>query len=103
MSALLHADWPAPPSVQAFTTLRHGAGISRAPFDTFNLGNRYSADGDDPGVVEANRAQLVALAGLPSTPHWLRQVHGTEVLRFSAPAPPVGAAHGRDAFAPAPG
>lgn len=87
---LLPADWPAPPGVHAFTTLRHGAGVSRAPFDTFNLGNRYAADGDDPATVEANRAALVALAGLPATPHWLRQVHGTDVVRVEAPGPGPG-------------
>jgi len=82
MSALLPADWPAPPGVQAFSTLRHGAGGSPAPFDTFNLGNRTAADGDAPARVEANRAALVALAGLPSWPHWLRQVHDTGVARL---------------------
>lgn len=87
---LLPADWPAPPGVHAFATLRHGAGVSRAPFDTFNLGNRYAADGDDPATVEANRAALVALAGLPATPHWLRQVHGTDVVRVDGPGPGPG-------------
>lgn len=81
--AFLHADWPAPPGVVAFTTLRHGAGASPAPFDTFNLGAR---SGDAPAVVAANREELVRGAGLPSRPHWLRQVHGTAVLRFDAPA-----------------
>ena len=79
------ADWPAPPGVRAFTTMRHGAGGSQPPFDSFNLGNRTAADGDDPAQVQRNRDQLQALAGLPSAPHWLRQVHGTEVLRFDAP------------------
>jgi len=82
------ADWPAPAGVHAFTTLRHGAGYSAAPFDTFNLGNRYAADGDDPAMVARNRALLVDLAGLPSTPHWLKQVHGIDVLRVDAPADP---------------
>jgi len=82
------ADWPAPAGVHAFTTLRHGAGVSQAPFDTFNLGNKYAADGDDPSVVARNRANLAALAGLPSAPHWLKQVHGIEVLRVDAPAVP---------------
>ncbi len=77
----LHADWPAPAGVQAFTTLRHGAGVSQAPFDTFNLGNRYASDGDDPVTVERNREALIALAGLPSVPHWLKQVHGVDVVR----------------------
>ena len=82
---MLHADWPAPPGVQAFTTLRHGAGGSLAPFDHFNLGNRVAADGDDAAAVERNRAELVQRLVLPSTPHWLRQVHGTDVLRFDGP------------------
>lgn len=79
------ADWPAPPGVRAFTTVRHGAGRSQAPFDAFNLGNRYAVDGDDPRVVQANRDELVERFGLPSRPHWLRQVHGTGVERFDAP------------------
>ena len=83
---LLFADWPAPPGVRAFTTLRHGAGGSAPPFDHFNQGNRAAADGDDPVQVQHNRGVLAALAGLPSRPHWLRQVHGTGVLRFDAPA-----------------
>ncbi|MCD9086170.1 peptidoglycan editing factor PgeF [Stenotrophomonas sp. SY1] len=82
---LLMADWPAPPGVHAFTTQRHGAGGSLPPFDTFNLGNRTAADGDDPAQVQRNRDELIRLAGLPSAPHWLRQVHGTGVLRFEAP------------------
>ncbi len=90
MSALLHADWPAPRGVQALTTLRRGAGVSQAPFDSFNLGNHRSAAGDAPEAVARNRDALVAVAGLPSPPHWLQQVHGVEVARFVAPA---GAAH----------
>ncbi|MEO6169987.1 MAG: peptidoglycan editing factor PgeF [Lysobacter sp.] len=80
-AAVLSANWPAPPSVIAFTTLRYGAGSSRAPFDTFNLGNRSAVDGDDPSKVARNRAELRIHAGLPSPPRWLRQVHGTGVLR----------------------
>ena len=82
------ADWPAPAGVHAFTTLRHGAGFSTVPFDSFNLGNKYAADGDDPATVARNRAQLAELAGLASAPHWLKQVHGTDVLRVEAPADP---------------
>lgn len=80
---VLHADWPAPPGVFAFTTLRHGAGISQAPFNAFNLGLR---SGDEPRAVESNRSELQQRF-LPSPPHWLRQVHGTRVVRFDAPAP----------------
>ena len=79
--AWLEADWPAPPGVCALTTLRHGAGASMLPFDRFNLGNARGDAGDDPIVVAANRAEFTLRAGLPSAPHWLRQVHGTRVLR----------------------
>jgi len=81
-TAWLDADWPAPPSVRALTTLRHGLGGSVAPFDSFNLGNRNAAQGDDPATVERNRALLVEHARLPSAPRWLRQVHGVAVCRF---------------------
>ena len=83
-TAWLDADWPAPARVRAFTTLRHGLGVSVAPFDHFNLGNCYAAEGDEPTTVERNRALLVEHARLPSAPHWLRQVHGVEVCRFDA-------------------
>ena len=76
-SAILRADWPAPPGVQAFTTLRHGAGVSRAPFDSFNLGTRA---GDDADAAARNRAELIERFALPSAPRWLRQVHGTTVV-----------------------
>jgi hypothetical protein len=92
------ASWPAPAGVHAFTTLRHGAGVSQAPFDAFNLGNKYAADGDDPAVVARNRAQLAELAGLPSAPHWLKQVHGTEVVRVDRPADPAAAEPVADAL-----
>ncbi|HCV96996.1 Laccase domain protein YfiH [compost metagenome] len=82
---LLAADWPAPPGVHAGTTLRYGAGGSVPPFDQFNMGNRYAADGDDPAQVQRNRDLLQAGLALPSAPHWLRQVHGTSVLRVDAP------------------
>lgn len=79
--ACVEADWPAPPGVHAFTTVRYGAGVSRPPFDTFNLGNRHAADGDAPANVEANRIELVERFGLPARPHFFRQVHGTAVAR----------------------
>ena len=84
MTAWLDADWPAPPGVRALTTTRHGLGMSQAPFDSFNLGIRC---GDDAGAVLENRRQLEVALGLPSTPHWLKQVHGVEVVRFLTPPP----------------
>ena len=97
MNAALRAQWPVPAHVHAFTTLRHGAGVSVAPFDEFNLGNRHAVDGDDPAVVDRNRIELVERFELPSPPHWLRQVHGTQVLRFD----PDGVAQGAEPIADA--
>ena len=84
MSAVLRAQWPVAANVRAFTTLRHGAGVSLAPFDKFNLGARC---GDGAQAVTANRAALVEVFALPLPPRWLQQVHGTQVVRFSAPPP----------------
>ncbi|MGH8062022.1 MAG: peptidoglycan editing factor PgeF [Pseudoxanthomonas sp.] len=83
MSAVLRAQWPVTANVHAFTTLRHGAGVSVAPFDEFNLGARC---GDDAQAVVANRAALIEDFALPSPPRWLQQVHGVEVARFTDPA-----------------
>ena len=73
----LLVEWPAPPRVQAFTTLRGPAGESKAPYENFNLGSRC---GDDAAAVVRNRDALVEYLGLPSSPRWLRQVHGTAVV-----------------------
>ncbi|GAB3378674.1 peptidoglycan editing factor PgeF [Lysobacter fragariae] len=78
-AALLPADWPAPKNIRAFTTLRQGLGVSKAPFDAFNLGLRA---GDDLDAVRRNRELLVEHAALPASPEWLRQVHGSAVWRF---------------------
>jgi YfiH family protein len=80
-ASLLHAEWPAPPNVHAFTTMRGPAGDSAAPFDRFNLGLR---SGDDAGVVADNRVLLERALELPSAPRWLRQVHGAGVVRVDA-------------------
>ena len=85
-ASVLRADWPAPPGVHALTTQRGPAGDSAPPFDRFNFGNRSAADGDDPAVVDGNRVLLERGLDLPSAPRWLRQVHGTGVVRFGADA-----------------
>lgn len=90
-SAFLPARWPAPEPVHACTTLRQGPGCSEPPFDRFNLGLRT---GDDPDAVQRNRAALVEAAALPAAPRWLRQVHGTGVVRFEADAAAGGAEEG---------
>lgn len=79
---LVIPGWDAPDWVGAFSTTRAG-GVSRGPWGMadggsggFNIGD---ACGDDPAAVAANRARLLGL--LPSVPVWLRQVHGSDVLR----------------------
>jgi YfiH family protein len=79
-ASVLRADWPAPPGVHALTTLRGPAGVSRAPFDSFSFGLR---NGDDAEAVAANRELLERGLELPSAPRWLRQVHGTRVVRMA--------------------
>ncbi len=83
MKGWIDADWPAPAGIRALTTLRHGPGVSRPPFDRLNLGIR---NGDDIEAVTRNRAVLVDALALPSAPRWLRQVHGAAVARFDADA-----------------
>ncbi|HET6434771.1 MAG TPA: peptidoglycan editing factor PgeF [Xanthomonadaceae bacterium] len=99
-ASVLRADWPAPPGVHALTTLRGPAGVSRAPFDSFSFGLR---NGDDAEAVAANRELLERGLELPSAPVWLRQVHGTRVVRVThpLPSPPPQAGEGaeRDAAA----
>lgn len=83
MSALIRPQWPQPPSVRSYATTR-GGGISLSPFGSLNLGSHV---GDTPQHVAANRQRLIALGGLPAAPHWLEQVHGTDVARLTSLTP----------------
>src|SRR6185312_10637764 len=68
--------------IRRVTTTRAG-GVSKPPFDTFNLGDHV---GDDPAAVAANRARLAAAIGL--APHrvvWMNQVHGDRVELVDRP------------------
>jgi YfiH family protein len=69
-------DWPAPANVRAVVTSRAG-GVSKKPYDTFNLAAHV---GDDPAAVRANRARLREALKPPAEPAWLRQVHGVNVI-----------------------
>jgi len=69
-------DWPAPKTVAAAITTRHG-GCSRAPFNGNNLALHV---GDNESDVEANRQLLARSLGLAEQPLWLQQVHGTEIV-----------------------
>lgn len=75
-------QWPAPPGVRAVFTTRNG-GVSRAPFDSMNLGR---PSGDDTLAVDANRARLQAALGVP--PIYLSQVHGIASVTLDGVAEP---------------
>lgn len=80
---LIQPDWPAPATIRACSTTRHG-GCSREPYASLNLGNHV---GDDIACVAENRRRLVAGGALPAQPHWLQQVHGTQVVNLDEATP----------------
>lgn len=64
------------PRVHALMSTRQG-GVSQGAFASLNL--RHGL-GDDVGAVVENQARFAAALG--AEPVWLRQVHGTRVLRL---------------------
>jgi YfiH family protein len=78
---LLTPDWPAPPRVRALFSTRIG-GVSRGPYAGLNLGH---SSGDEAADVDENRRRLLAAAGAPAAPHWIRQVHGCDVVQMPDP------------------
>ncbi len=77
MTDWLVPDWPAPANVVALSTTRAG-GVSEGALGSMNLGGHV---GDAPEAVAENRRRLRESLGLTEDPAWLRQVHGTEVVR----------------------
>lgn len=77
---LIFPDWPAPPGVIALVSTRIG-GVSKPPFDSFNLALHVN---DDPSDVLANRALLQEFLEPGLHLQWLQQVHGTQVIRATA-------------------
>ena len=75
-------DWALPAGVHAVCTTRVG-GVSKAPFDHFNLGDHV---GDDSHAVATNRALLQAQLG-GAQPVFMKQVHGVAVAQLTAATP----------------
>lgn len=71
--------WNAPSNVRALMTTRQG-GVSTGPWRGANGGglNLGLGSGDDRDAVEANRRLLER--HVPSSPAWLQQTHGTDVV-----------------------
>jgi polyphenol oxidase len=78
---LLRPNWLAPATVGAAMSTREG-GVSSGAYASGNLG---VAVGDDAQAVAENRRLWAAATG--ARPVWLRQVHGTRVLRLTADSP----------------
>ena len=81
VSDFIIPDWPAPANVHAVFTTRAG-GVSKAPFNSLNLGDHVR---DDPVAVQANRAILQASIG--ARPVFLQQVHGVECVAMGVQTP----------------
>lgn len=80
------ADTSAPdaarPTVRRVITTRSG-GVSKPPYDSFNLGDHV---GDDPKAVAANRSRLAEQLGLPSSSVvWMEQIHSRTVTVVTEP------------------
>jgi len=78
-------QWPAPAHVKAVFTTRVG-GVSRAPFDSLNLGDHV---GDAPDAVAHNRQRLSAV--IQAEPVFLQQVHGAAVAHLDRLVPQLDA------------
>jgi polyphenol oxidase len=70
--------WPAPANVRSVCTTRAG-GVSKAPFDSLNLGDHV---GDVAASVVENRAVLQR--AISAKPVFLKQVHGVQVVSLNA-------------------
>ena len=69
-------SWASACSVRAFTTTRAG-GVSEGPYASLNLSAHLD---DDPIAVDRNRQIVLETNHVPATPHWLRQMHGTQTV-----------------------
>lgn len=78
MKSFIYPNWPVPENVHGLTTTRCG-GVSRPPFDQFNLADHV---GDNPLSVERNRDCLIKRLALPTSPAWLTQIHSTTVIEL---------------------
>jgi len=78
----LQPQWSAEPKVTAGFSTRNG-GISRAPFNSLNLGLNTE---DLPANIEGNRATLTQAFGVgPQQLLAVNQVHGEDVLVIDSP------------------
>ncbi len=82
---LLVPEWPSPPGVRAIISTR-GGGCSTGVYASANLADHV---GDAPAAVAINRELLERQTGVRNW-SWLKQVHGTEMIRLGSGAPGCG-------------
>jgi YfiH family protein len=75
-NSIIKPDWPAPESVNALFTTRHG-GSSKGLFQGFNLASHV---GDQAEDVDSNRRDLAKMLGVEGESCWISQVHGNGVI-----------------------
>jgi YfiH family protein len=76
MNFWIDAEWPTPAWIKAGITTTH-SGFSLPPYAGLNLAGHV---GDEIERVRQNRNLLEKELNLPSTPLWLQQVHGQEII-----------------------
>lgn len=78
-SAFIVPDWPAPATVGAMMSTRQG-GVSQGPCESLNLGLL-----EEPELLLENQRRYRQALG--AEPVFLRQVHGTRVVRLQGAVP----------------
>lgn len=73
---VIHAKWPAPAHIKAFTTTRLG-GFSKDCYSSLNLGAHVE---DQQLIVTQNRNVIADKYHFSEDPLWLTQNHGTNVI-----------------------
>ena len=81
----LQPDWPAADNVRTLITTREDPqAVSKGRYASFNLGMHC---GDAVAAVQMNRQRLADI--LPTSPLWLKQVHGKQVIRADEHQPGI--------------
>ncbi|WP_042142219.1 MULTISPECIES: peptidoglycan editing factor PgeF [unclassified Pseudoalteromonas] len=76
--ACISTAWITPKNIKSFTTTRKG-GVSKPPFDSFNIAYHVN---DNPNDILTNRALLHEQ--LPCSAVWLEQIHSNKVIEVNS-------------------
>lgn len=73
---IIIVDWPAPKHIHAYSSTRLG-GVSQGCYHSLNLSIKV---GDNLTLVNKNRMIIQEKLKMPSTPLWLQQIHGIDIV-----------------------